>query len=573
MENMKDVSIVRRLTSLSGGVIGKLESHELARVFLLIIENPNEVDGALNASVEGDAAEQFKALLNSTAFVQRHEFTDFVLLKQLDASEIVELVRGLRECDLSGIKQELFGSFFQGNIGNIDFPLDVFEAVIPDFKPLEGSKILIPYAENALTLTLSLAAKYTTCKFSLWYQEERSVDIVNFLFSNIENVGFENASPRNSQSSLAGYDHVVAFPPFGRKLSKRDIEGYSVPKGFSNPRSDSDLLVQRLVIEAGWNTQSIILVPELFMHSHGSFRELRDNLCANLRLIKLAQLSQGVLQPYTRASLVLLHFANRGIEPERDVELLRLDAVAAPREGGTPDSGNLSVKKGWVSAQSLKDSEVWNLATMYSQEPVSLSSTMETVELGAVVDEVFRGAPTESAEKASRKETLRVVGLTEMDSTILDADAIEPIEVGLKTPSKRYLLRDEDIVVTCRGTVTKVSLIKISVGGSTIPSSNVAVIRVAKEKLDPLFLLAFLMSDAGKEALEARQSAASQKTLSVSDLRTIQMPNLPLADQQKIGREFKDSVEWYQKEMCRIEKEYGDRIYKLNRMMGIETSK
>lgn len=551
-----------RNPTLSGG----MAPHDLARICLLVMKYPQDVDEALATPTE-EAAEKLMELLNNASLARQHGFMTF--FPQIEPDEIVALASELRKFDLSQLKQDLSVSYFQGKVGRFDFPVVLFDLLFPEFKPASGEKILIPYAENSLGLALSLAVKFSNCEVTLWFQEMETKGIISFLFGDLENVGSENLSPRSIGSSFSEFDWVIAFPPFGRKLSKEDTKEYSVPRGFSNPRSDADFLVQRLLTETYGKSRFIVLVPELFMHSHGSFKEIRDHLSGNHQLVSVAHLSQKVLYPYTRASLNLLHFTNSRIEPETDVELTKVETTSQAREREMPGHEKLNTEKRFVSAQSLRDSEVWNFESIFAEKSLSISPRMETIKLDEVVEDIFRGAVTESPERAARKETLRVVGLTEMDHELLDVDSIKEAVVGLNTPPKRYLLRDSDIVVTCRGTVTKVSLIKISGDVHAIPSSNVAVIRANQERVDALFLFSFLMTPAGREALQGRQSGVSQKALSVRDLRTIEIPNLPLAEQQKIGKDYRETIQWYETEKKRLEREYGLRLEALNRMMGV----
>jgi hypothetical protein len=276
-----------------------------------------------------------------------------------------------------------------------------------------------------------------------------------------------------------------------------------------------------------------------------------------------------VLEPYTRVSLNLLELVNHSLSFDHQVELRKVEVTKPSR---MRDSSPYSISDTrYLNSKTLEDLDVWDLEPLFSEETVSISPKIQTVKLREAIVDVFRGPTIESLERKSpsRVEKLRVVGLTEMKFDVTDVDSIEPTDVGLNTPPKRYLLQDGDIVLTCRGTAMKVSLIQMSSEKYAIPSNNVAVIRLDREKIDPYFLCAFLVTDVGLEALSARQSGATQKSLSLPDLKTIDVPMIPITEQRKIAQNLRDANAWYRNEQEKLDAEYRKRVQKLNQLMGI----
>jgi hypothetical protein len=552
-----------------------LSIHNYARLCLAVRERPHELDTILR-NQEEDAGTRILDVLNDVNFAQPLGFTTF--FPAIESQKLVQIVSELRELHIDELKSEMLRLHQEKRSGLYGFPTDLFELTFPDFNPSPKEEVLITTAENCLGLALNLATKFDQSQFNLWFELPDNAGIMNFLFGDLTNVQLEQVSVRDFEGDFSGHEYVIAFPPFGVRLPRQVAAGIKRTMRSANDmksasraklRTDADLFAHRMLTEKRGPSQCIILVPELFMYSHGSFKEIRDDLSQSNQIIRIVRLAEKVLEPYTNASLNLIQFANYPLSSEHRVELTKVE-IAKPARMRRSSPYVISETR-HIDSKTLADSEIWNLDSIFSGEVAIISPKVETMKLGDAIVDVFRGPSTESVERGapSRIEKLRVVGLTEMKFDVTDVDAIEPTDVGLNTPPNRYLLKDGDIVLTCRGTVMKVSLIQMSGENAAISSNNVAVIRLDREKIDPYFLCGFLVTDVGREALSARQSGATQKVLSLPDLKTIDVPMIPITEQSKIAQNLRDANAWYRNEQERLDAEYRKRVEKLNQLMGI----
>lgn len=568
------------VSTLGSLIPNELSAHDFARLCLVITRRPEQIDAAL-AQPKDVAGERILILLNDASFAQQSGFTTF--FPSIDPERLVRSVTELRKFQAFLLKQAIPDLFAESLRGVINFPPDLFELLFSEFKPLPGEKILIPCVENALAVALNLTTKFPQCEFSLWFEMPDTLGIMSFLFGDLRNVTFENVATRGMEGSFAGYQYVIALPPFGARLPREVASGWkrnlsaAQRKSLSHikPRADADLFIHRMLTESFDRSQFIVLVPELFMHSHGSFEELRNLLSGNRQLKKVISLSEKVFEPHTKARLSLLYFTNYQLPADSEVEVLKVEAAGSRLAKGPSQPRYFVEERKLVSAKTLRDSNVWNLEAIFAEKPAAISPQIETVPMKELIKEIFRGPTTVSpgAGLYARTETLRVVGLTEMEGIVTNVDSIEPTEVTLNTPPARYFLQDGDIVVTCRSTKIKLSLVQISADIQAIPSNNVAVIRAKKDAADPYFLHCFLTTDVGREAIEARLSGTSQKKLSVRDLETIEIPATLLDEQQKIGQKYKELNIWHETERRKLDEKYQEELGSLSRMMGLETAK
>jgi hypothetical protein len=114
------------------------------------------------------------------------------------------------------------------------------------------------------------------------------------------------------------------------------------------------------------------------------------------------------------------------------------------------------------------------------------------------------------------------------------AEALEKRVVAADADVERYMVRTDDVVITCRGTQLKVAWITPPTAGVLI-SANLIGIRAGAEMLPPV-LLAFLQSEAGQRTLLQRgRSSTSSLSLTPKSVGRLSIPLPPLAVQSQIA--------------------------------------
>lgn len=554
----------------------KLSIHDCARLFLLVMKLPGEVDRVLARGEDKETTgKQILQLLNDPMFAHQLGFsTLFPRIEPNESApriklhEIADLASRLRQFQPTFLKEAYLKLYAMNVKGWLEIPSTLFDVVFPDFRLISGRSVLITCAESSLGLALSLATRFPACEFTVQFESAETLGILHLLFGDLANVKWDERPSTGQDSRFSGFDHIIAFrvPRYVASGVKRRLR----TGGKQQARRDVDPTLQKMLTEADPKSQFIVMVPELFMYAHELFKEIRDSLSSNNRISKIVRISNKAIAPNPNALLHILHFANFEITKDTGVELLKVDSAKESGTGIEPALNCEIADRRFVSPQELASSDIWNLEAMFAEQTISIASEIKTVLLSEIAKDMYRGIPTQPAEKARDVDTIRVVGLSEMTSDITEVDSIPPTNVGLVGRPDRYLLQDGDIVVTARSTVTKMSVIRMSGKTLAVPSNNVVVIRVKQEIMEPYFLYIFLLSGAGQQALQGRQSGAGQKALGVPALGTIQVPVLPISEQKKIVQHFRDANAWYEAEKKKLDQSYAEKLRSLERPMGIE---
>ena len=127
----------------------------------------------------------------------------------------------------------------------------------------------------------------------------------------------------------------------------------------------------------------------------------------------------------------------------------------------------------------------------------------------------------------------------------------------------RYLVHNNDLLITKFGSPHKVIVAQIEDDKKIIVSGNIFSIQLDLSQVDPFYLASFFNSDEGKEKL---QEVSNEKVLSCIKLNMfknmeIDLPNLE--EQKAIGREYLDLVN----KISAIKNELNENIEKLNHIL------
>jgi len=137
------------------------------------------------------------------------------------------------------------------------------------------------------------------------------------------------------------------------------------------------------------------------------------------------------------------------------------------------------------------------------------------------------------ASKRTVKEGLHYLRISDLsEGGKLVISETQPIDPALD-PDQRHRVKPGDIVLANRGTRMTAALIPENL--DAVASSQLFVVRLKSSKILPAFLHAFLNLQKTQEHLRSHARGTYVQTLSISILRSLQIPLLPLETQQKIA--------------------------------------
>lgn len=120
---------------------------------------------------------------------------------------------------------------------------------------------------------------------------------------------------------------------------------------------------------------------------------------------------------------------------------------------------------------------------------------------------------------------------------------------------EKFEIREDDIILTTKGTVFKMALVMKNSPPSFI-GGNLTIIRVNRRCYHPYVLYEFLQSAEGRTKLESVQTGTTIKVLNSSSLMKITVPKYEEGTVQQVGEELKKNRERFLKKQQELEQEY-----------------
>ena len=138
----------------------------------------------------------------------------------------------------------------------------------------------------------------------------------------------------------------------------------------------------------------------------------------------------------------------------------------------------------------------------------------------------------------------------------------------------RYLLKENDIVITSKGTRIKIAVVENIENRKIIANGNLIVIRLLQDKLNPYYLEAYLNSSDGQEILNQIQTGSIIISINPSKLMDIKISMLPIEIQEELSNKYraqKAQIELTKNRLLELEKEqesFFENIVKSDYMRG-----
>jgi hypothetical protein len=162
------------------------------------------------------------------------------------------------------------------------------------------------------------------------------------------------------------------------------------------------------------------------------------------------------------------------------------------------------------------------------------------------IAEVFAGIGVSREETLERPgEKLPVIGVRDLqDGAVTAGSGLDTVGFPDRARAKNYAVRQDDVLVTGRGTLLKFGLVGPETIGA-IASGNVIVIRARPGALGGA-LFAILSSEVFRPRIEVlRRGATTLLSLSPKDLAKLEIEMPPLEEQRRIAAFVKDAQTAY----------------------------
>lgn len=102
----------------------------------------------------------------------------------------------------------------------------------------------------------------------------------------------------------------------------------------------------------------------------------------------------------------------------------------------------------------------------------------------------------------------------------------------------KYLLKNKDLLVTLKGTITRFSVVELKENERLIPSGNFTVLRLDTSIVNPYYLKMFFESSKGNAIINSIKSGGALPSINISQLKDIKVPVPPIEEQNKIVNRY-----------------------------------
>lgn len=120
---------------------------------------------------------------------------------------------------------------------------------------------------------------------------------------------------------------------------------------------------------------------------------------------------------------------------------------------------------------------------------------------------------------------------------------------------EKYCLHDKNIIISKNGAPFKKAVARVRDNQRILANGNLYVLEVDETKINPYFLMAYLESEQGSEALNAIAVGTALINIPVEGLRKLRIPLPSLAIQNEIAQEYEEKLKLVKKLKLKLEME------------------
>ena len=379
---------------------------------------------------------------------------------------------------------------------------------------------------------------------------------------NLKNVTFKNVDSLKSVSKDR-YSVVYSNMPFLNKLTNEVLNTYSSYSSIPIKKSITPdwIFMERLYNSMDDDGLGIAIVRTSILYSHAD-KEIRRQFSEskNIRaIIRLPEkLSNATAIPTVmivfdksyKGPLSMVDATNLYEKKERSLNHMNENNINTVLDAIEEES-EISTR---IERSILKENDyIWNTAYYLSEGTLNLVNPKRLGDIATV----FRGrdiTKKELNEDADESYAGHLLNIADLDNYLIKG-LNQKLSTSLMDKYQKYKIQEKDILLTARGSNLKIAIAdKSLVEKDVIASSNIAVIRVTDEKVDPYYILSYLIGEEGKIRLGKLQTGSIILVLSLGTLKDFQVPFVSLESQKNIAEKMKMELAGLKSTIKRLEK-------------------
>ena len=309
------------------------------------------------------------------------------------------------------------------------------------------------------------------------------------------------------------YDKVFCNYPFGLKFNQSDLDLINknhneLKYEFTGRISSCWAFVNSVINSLSKDGKGIAV-----MNNAGLYKlpdaEYRKLLVDNGLIEAVISLPEKIFAPYTSIPVTLLVLSRNNkqikfINAEKMILnkttsrfMNELDVEEILKEYNT--NSNTSNTK-IVNLEDVKNNNYSLYTSNYMEiEKIEIKNPMK---LNTICKDIYRGYQVSSneikqySENINGREEYQIVNITNITDGNIDSDLTKIYPETDKMD--KYLLRDKDLLVSSKGTLSKFAVVEIKNNEKYIPSGNFTILRLDTNFINPYYLKIFFESNKGK---------------------------------------------------------------------------
>lgn len=398
--------------------------------------------------------------------------------------------------------------------------------------------VFVPECENYGLGLLNLIEANPTVKFTLSTRYDSWLRILTTVYTSCSNAEVVLADIYTDGFTNSRYDLILAVPVFGAR---------SIAEGQDFICKDSDMIaVQNLLYHINMDGQLVIVLPAKITFGSGSIASLREYIETNYSIDEISVLPAGLFAPATAIKTFMFAFSNGSTE----------EVMIRKYEAGKPIKRNAGCSELVLAGEEMlfqdefADLNGWNVEMAFGNDDSDIrdynrSSTKKI--LLKDVATLFRGKAVNDKTDGGN---IGVINISNITDSGIDYAGLEMLDEE-EHKVARYALEEGDVLVTARGTTVKVAVFERQ-AMTCIPSANFNVIR-PEARMRGAYLKLFLESPVGTKLLKSLQRGTTVMNINYKDLGELEVPLLPLEEQDQIISDYKEGLSLYKQTIAAAE--------------------
>lgn len=464
-------------------------------------------------TLEGNAEELFELMKNKIGTMELGHFPGDrdLFFKLYHAGKEMDLL----DYGLQTIRQDRV-------IGSLQVHPSVLNEFIDNAWNCGGQHWLIAEAEKFLEGLAMSVPKLAAVTLTLMTENYVLGRLLKTYFNDNDQIQVIQGSIYQPLPLTESYDAVLSVPNFGLKLDDSEL----------NLREAEGAAIQHLSVLLTKGGILAAVLPARMLFQSGEVGEWRKQVNKQFPVKCIYALPEGLFRPYTSVKTYYMVFNNADFAEEVRIGRYRLKSFRLEEEEAID-----------LQAASFAGLADWRIELLLEQDSQTLAAFQQTatskVKLKSVAD-IFRG-------KSILKQDLRpgpiyILNISNLEEGEVNLDQLETIQEE-ERKVKRYELYPGDLVMTCRGTQTKLAVFPEH-SEMVIASANIIVIRF-REQIHSIYAKIFMESPVGLALIQSFQRGTTVMNLNPADVGEIEIPLLPMGKQLEIAKHYQMEKQLY----------------------------